>query len=77
MKTEETGVLQGWDCYRVLGLLKLDLIHFCIMVLLQAYGGQGVKCGLKENGSHRLREQCYYMVWLCWCRCDFVGEVHH
>lgn len=36
---------------------KFEVVQnaFCIMKLLQAYGGQGVKCGCpKENGPHRL-----------------------
>ena len=29
-------------------------MHLCILMWLQAYGGQGVECGgLEENGSYR------------------------
>ena len=38
-----------------MGTFKVGLNAFCIMILLQAYGGQGVECGsLNVTGPHKL-----------------------
>lgn len=39
---------------------EVGLNTFCIVILLQAYGGHGVECGsLKVIGSHKLMEWHY------------------
>ena len=38
-----------------MGIFEVGLNAFCIMILLQAYGGQGVECGsLNVIGLHNL-----------------------
>lgn len=40
--------------YRLLGLLKLNRMHFCIMIWLPVFGSQGVECGSwKESVPQR------------------------
>ena len=47
--SKDFRLLQDLDYYRLRGLLKLDLMHFCIMIWLQAYRGLETKDGgLKE-----------------------------
>jgi hypothetical protein len=60
-----------WDSERLWGLLKLDWMHFCIVVWLQAYGDQGVDCGgLNRNVFHGL------MCLSAWpIGCDTIGSL--